>query len=66
MDWRLYVIWISCMAIGIAGGATLALCGLVGFILGVAFEVNAWERAAKRGMFEIGRVVYKSVPIETK
>lgn len=42
------------------------LCGLVGFILGVAFGVNAWEQAAKRGMFEIGRVVYKSVPIETK
>ena len=25
MDWRLYAIWISCLAIGISGGATLAL-----------------------------------------
>lgn len=41
-----------------------ALCGIVGFILGAVFMVNQWEQSAKRGMFEIGDVVYKSVPIE--
>lgn len=41
-----------------------ALCVIVGFILGATYVCNLWEQSAKRGMFEIGNVFYKSVPIE--
>lgn len=36
-----------------------ALTALIAFLLGVLVTLRYWDRAAQRGHFEIGGVIYK-------
>lgn len=41
----------------------LFLGGAVGFVFGACAMRSAWKAAAKRGMFEIGDIVYLCEPL---